>query len=149
MLPQKPIPPEIVRLREGDLEPRKQKAVDRDCDWPRPIPVSERLPESPRVVLAFAYDEWSSADFKNGMFAYDGQILINVTHWLPLPPKPDEPINPACSHTNLDWNILGCRDCGMTRKELTDAGFDFAEARLRVSVERMNKYFKDNPSYYD
>lgn len=56
----------------------------------RPVPVSERLPESPSVVLCFAYGEWRSADFNDGKFASDGEYLHQITHWLPLPPAPEQ-----------------------------------------------------------
>jgi hypothetical protein len=78
----------------------KHVASKRDT-WPRPIPVSERLPEEAEEVLVaikFAADgfpDWGLAShFADGwqiwgqcVGAEDDDICI-VTHWLPLPPAP-------------------------------------------------------------
>lgn len=75
-------------------------------DWPRPIPVSERLPEVGQDVLAFgrSVNLWSSpgtvSNNERKWFSagWDGEVwevnyaeslqLTDVAHWLPLPPSP-------------------------------------------------------------
>jgi hypothetical protein len=68
--------------------------------WPRPIPVSERLPEDHTQVLAHCdsggADWWgicaidADGKWREITWCSDGTIPIrNVTHWLPLPPKPE------------------------------------------------------------
>jgi hypothetical protein len=79
---------------------------------PRPIPVSERLPEDGRPVLCYAPGLcriWSEDDGRERLVRSDlGQWLLtalnddgwwrcygtqlspnDITHWLPLPPKPE------------------------------------------------------------
>lgn len=83
--------------------------LERGTSWPTPIPVSERLPESGVMVLA-----WNDPDPRHGSndpfagwyLAYyspeDGSWtqeqtgphaeyneLELITHWLPLPPSPN------------------------------------------------------------
>ncbi len=84
--------------------------------WPRPIPVTERLPDSAALCLAYCretdnYNEvWSTAYFDSedkewhlyfcrdedwNEFSSDG-LGVNfsadsdfITHWLPMPPAPE------------------------------------------------------------
>lgn len=69
--------------------------------WPRPIPVSERLPEVGKPVLWCSGGEWecghltdSDLDGKKWWSPdthYDIVPLdTTATHWLPLPPSPTE-----------------------------------------------------------
>lgn len=75
--------------------------------WPRPIPVSERLPEDNTEVLC--YSRKTLSGFRRwhfGMLPRNGTnddwfdpttgnySLNDVTHWLPLPPK-NEPLPPT------------------------------------------------------
>lgn len=64
-------------------------------DWPRPIPVSERLPEEITSVLTWpgyrGNDGWQVGaywpdDSDCQWRSLDGDSL-HVTHWLPLPPR--------------------------------------------------------------
>jgi hypothetical protein len=68
--------------------------------WPRPIPVGERLPEvnadGYANVLAYhtSDGQWRDAGYSNGKF-WDSDTAggycddcEDITHWLPLPPKP-------------------------------------------------------------
>jgi hypothetical protein len=80
--------------------------------YPRPIPVSERLPSGDDIVLAFDGDceeEWGEARYtrKGWVTSYPwsnydvstiGVPLEGITHWLPLPPSP-EPATPAAERT--------------------------------------------------
>lgn len=81
--------------------------------WPRPVPVSEQLPErqfdddeegcanTPELrgesfhVLAFEtdYEEWGEASYnyvrQEWQFYDDGwHTASEITHWLPMPPAP-------------------------------------------------------------
>jgi hypothetical protein len=53
--------------------------------WPRPIPVSERLPEPDAECLFF--DEYSGW-WMNSWDDIPKSTRPKITHWLPLPPKP-------------------------------------------------------------
>ena len=59
--------------------------------WPRPIPVSERLPEE--CVTVLAYDgNWWDAERRNGEWEEPGSVglqTVSVTHWLPMPSPPE------------------------------------------------------------
>ena len=66
--------------------------------WPRPIPVTERLPEADVSVLAYFADGfWDECYFYGDEIVEDGIALANeerplphgITHWLPMPPKPE------------------------------------------------------------
>lgn len=74
---------------------------------PRPIPVSERLPGGDQIVLAFGANDVTvggeSPEWYRGYLAPKGWFtnespdpdessmeLLNVTHWLPLPPAPEK-----------------------------------------------------------
>ena len=69
--------------------------------WPKPIPVSEKLPEEYVDVLGWDGRKWDvtciAEDKSSGMVGwyyigaggddyYDGK---SITHWLELPPKPE------------------------------------------------------------
>lgn len=71
-------------------------------NWPRPIPVSERLPEPD--VLVLAYCECPNNDLATGwqiaiapdddnkwcvMSPTGNRQQQAVTHWLPMPPRPE------------------------------------------------------------
>lgn len=64
--------------------------------WPRPIPVSERLPERDGFYLAFAPETatflhgcWEKAEFDCGRWLWGCDPMI-VSHWLPLPSLPNQ-----------------------------------------------------------
>jgi hypothetical protein len=69
------------------------EGVDQEIDaekyWPRPIPVSERLPEAGQRVLVFADGEWHSAVWGDWVDGYRETYEPSSTHWLPIPPKPE------------------------------------------------------------
>jgi hypothetical protein len=92
----------------GLPEPREimRRILERDgILWPRPIPVSERLPKEADIsidsdeqtVLCFDGEEdceWACSVYCDGSFwarypVPRTQRLAGVTHWLPLPPKPE------------------------------------------------------------
>jgi hypothetical protein len=69
--------------------------------WPPAIPVSERLPEHEGFYLAYNNDfidghafMWDVLEWNRGVWCHleqDGCYGVgrSVTHWLPLPPKPE------------------------------------------------------------
>lgn len=70
-------------------------AVRPECLWPKPIPVSERLPELGVSVLAYCGGpDWTPAhtsDHGDGPVWHSNQgikLTRATTHWLPRPPKP-------------------------------------------------------------
>lgn len=91
-------PPEFRYVEELDLALFLSKCDSFVRTWPRPIPVSERLPEPRTTVLVWpgylqnpgyqlgAY--WPDDDEVSPWRSTDGDYLQS-THWLPLPPKPD------------------------------------------------------------
>ncbi len=84
-----------------------EQAIDAERYWPRPVPVSERLPELDVRVLAAAPDQWDGWQIvqRNGYMAKANEdegnphyshwvddvdiVVKRITHWLPLPPKPE------------------------------------------------------------
>jgi hypothetical protein len=57
--------------------------------WPRPIPVTERLPEAGDEAFAFSKKfGWTLARFNRGDYWKSGDDVYDITHWLPLPPDP-------------------------------------------------------------
>lgn len=100
---------EKVKWLEADCRRMSQlithgRLDDESCLWPRPIPVSERLPDGDfKTVLAFDVenDDWTEARFYDGKWyapypwqnfgnhCQDADRLEGVTHWIPLPPKPE------------------------------------------------------------
>lgn len=61
--------------------------------WPRAIPVSERLPDRHTFVLAWQplNDCWAEREWDECVWrTVEGYIVDEkITHWLPLPPKPE------------------------------------------------------------
>jgi len=86
----------IHELKFGDKSYPPPKNFHGVIEWPRPIPVSERLPEDlEECVLVFARGCWFVSFQVNGSwfgFHHDSREgnpeLQGVTHWLPLPPAP-------------------------------------------------------------
>jgi hypothetical protein len=60
--------------------------VTSTLEWPRPIPVSERLPDPDTECLLFndKYCDW----LMNSWGDVPESTRHHITHWLPLPPKP-------------------------------------------------------------
>lgn len=60
--------------------------------WPRPIPVSERLPETDEVLVWTDGSGWEFFREFGRSFNAEGQWIDRneqpITHWLPLPPAP-------------------------------------------------------------
>lgn len=87
----------VARL---DFNDKAGETVTIRREWPRAIPVSERLPENKHFVLAFHIVDcegepggvWDCLWFNGGHFidayAADGDEPYEVTHWLPMPPTP-------------------------------------------------------------
>jgi hypothetical protein len=74
----------IVRTRLAELE----------ALVPRPIPVSERLPQDGEIVLYPSSAHWLPVHFLaradgQHVWTWDSQSYIQPTHWLPMP-KPLE-----------------------------------------------------------
>jgi hypothetical protein len=77
------------------------KPVYSTIGWPRPIPVSERLPEEGADVLVFGACEWDGSEahaiwrdaqhVRGGSFLAieNAELPITATHWMPLPPAPE------------------------------------------------------------
>jgi hypothetical protein len=116
------IPPEMLpsivdALRNRDwlpvVDPSQREAVDYEyeegqrltyetvqaakSEWPRPIPVTERLPDDGEEYLAYGLEikrkvsEWYIGIFMSDegwVDASSEHSLDNVTHWLPLPLAP-------------------------------------------------------------
>lgn len=66
--------------------------------WPRPIPVSERLPQFDETVLAYEDGAgWLSLILEeNGQWTNSdtwwSDESTRITHWMPLPPKPEQDV---------------------------------------------------------
>lgn len=74
----------LKRIPAADVEP-KQKC----------IPVTERLPEKGRVVLAFGTRSCTTGQFRGTgsepwFWWWKGNTIKRVTHWMPLPEPPKE-----------------------------------------------------------
>jgi len=82
----------IVRewLKEKEAEIDRLKAERR---W---IPVSEAIPENdeyyPVIIKGHMYSSACQCDGHNNWYRYDmyGYRQERVTHWMPLPPKPED-----------------------------------------------------------
>jgi len=56
------------------------------------ISVKERLPEEPRIMVLVANASGvSDALFLSGKFHIIGEVLDDITHWMPLPKAPKQP----------------------------------------------------------
>lgn len=78
----------------GDVERLAMSSDDPRC-W---VNVQDRLPENGETVLAYHLEyDWllegmEVADYVDGGFQWSGDRLYplsKVTHWMPLPPKPE------------------------------------------------------------
>jgi len=90
----------LQRQREAKLERELEDLAERDrralVSFPKPIPVSERLPAGRNAVLVFVPQGqgWvvgdHTLDSDGNLYFYDtirGDVLW-ATHWLPLPEDP-------------------------------------------------------------
>lgn len=74
---------------------RLHAIADNLIKWPRQIPVSERLPEVGVLCLWWFQEDWWIANLVDcGTYIDLGEEWHpikqgGVTHWLPLPPKPE------------------------------------------------------------
>ncbi len=75
-------------LWQGDLIPRAIQALEKLIEQHQPIPVSERLPEDGERVLLFVNTLRRGKVWIDAYFDSSGTVN-DVTHWLPLPPKPE------------------------------------------------------------
>ena len=59
---------------------------------PRWIPVGERLPERWAIVLVYRKEDGipSIAWNKDGQWFDEADVIIDITHWQPLPKGPEE-----------------------------------------------------------
>lgn len=57
---------------------------------PRWIPVEERLPEKWMHVLAYTSDGYRETMVYDGHWWWQRDVVVNVTHWMPLPEPPEE-----------------------------------------------------------
>lgn len=91
-----------VDVRHGLEVPEGYTFVSYSSRWPSPIPVAERLPEELGFYLAFGdHPLWMGPTWQVASLcrlverdetvwvAPDSTRRIAVTHWLPLPPKPE------------------------------------------------------------
>lgn len=100
---------EVVRVIEPFQSPENPGLVEvqlsQPTSWPRPIPVSERLPEPLTRVLvdhSTASDGWVTAVWHDDdeewweatEYVSRVRLLEEVHHWMPLPPLPPMPPKP-------------------------------------------------------
>lgn len=89
--------PEYRKLENGDIE--VTDFSDFTAGWPKPIPVSERLPEFDTEILGFCINHWRRTwlcgerkEWIDGEFQSRGipfpALARAPSHWLPLPPTP-------------------------------------------------------------
>lgn len=84
-------------LWQGEMIPRAIRCLEELAARLRPIPVTERLPGPEKAVLALLYNgEWMKAVYWDGAWheafwdRFETRPFdIRITHWLPLPPKPE------------------------------------------------------------
>lgn len=100
-----------------------------DSLYPRPIPVSEKLPDAETYVLAFvpmingAYDSWFIAmRSKDGSWSDDSRDCENIgqpSHWLPLPPEPKTPPAKIVLKQNAESTAFDLANVEITKVEIT------------------------------
>lgn len=115
--------------------------------WPRPIPLSERLPApNTQVLLCIGGVTWSQgrmsahATPKIMLCGVDRWLPSrNITHWLPLPPKPGSGITGAREpHPTISKPISECEFT--VGKWLTDWGFvEITDRKGIVTKERWDE----------
>lgn len=73
-----------------------------EAKQPRWISVKERLPEDGQKIIAAFHDGGGlivdQARYANGEFDFASWVNVwgdNITHWMPMPPKPEEEENGA------------------------------------------------------
>lgn len=89
---------DAIRKNRESVMPDIEKHFD---TWPRPIPVSEKLPDPGETVLAFMSElrggagrYWYLAQISDSgqWIEIPSAIAADVTHWLPLPGDPKKSI---------------------------------------------------------
>lgn len=61
-----------------------------EAQVPRWIPVEERLPKKWMQVLAYTSDGYRETMVYDGHWWWQRDVVVNVTHWMPLPEMPKE-----------------------------------------------------------
>ncbi|HCT7649246.1 TPA: DUF551 domain-containing protein [Escherichia coli] len=94
-------PVEVVRAMAAELQKHRKAYANTAASKDGWISCSDRMPEDTKMLLAFsqgqivaAYWNWvmSPIDYKKyRAFTYlSGNILDDVTHWMPLPEPPEQ-----------------------------------------------------------
>ncbi len=94
-----------ISLNPNCWSEHDRELIDQEIDaeryWPRPIPVSERLPEDFALVIGYCriHGQWEEAErhpfgiegvkFDPEYHGWIGDCECRFTHWLPTPPKPE------------------------------------------------------------
>lgn len=89
---------ENTKLRKAAEKAEVEKAHDwlRSLSPPRWTLVSERLPKTGETVLAWRspwlkpFEAWADGHGQWRMLAHDALLPTTPTHWMPLPPLPEE-----------------------------------------------------------
>ncbi len=103
------------------------------------IPVKDGLPEPYTNVAVIAAGQWYKAWWTGGGWRVPIGTIESVTHWMPVPPLPSDPVREALRLTKKVLNCKRVYGVGFSWNEVPFAEVDALEKAIVRAEEELDK----------